>query len=124
MVMRELNQRRTELKMTYDEFFSVWMLGKIKKWKKMECFEIEILRDVMKEGGEEVLEKLEKKFIEVRVEGKRKSVSLSAMFTETLPRTHYTEAEQAEIEAMYMGSESEARKRFQRVNSFNQRGQS
>ena len=53
------------------------------------------------------------------------------MFTETLPRTHYTEREQAEIEAMYtereqteieamyMGTELVARKRFQRGNSFN-----
>ena len=63
---------------------------------------------------------MENKYIEVRVEVKGKSVSSSAMFTETLPRTHYTEAEQAEIEAMYMGTESEARKRFQRGNSFNQ----
>ena len=31
MAMRELNQRRKELKMTYNKFFSVWMLGKIKK---------------------------------------------------------------------------------------------
>ena len=35
------------------------------------------------------------------------------MFTETLPATYYTEAEQKEIEAMYMGTESEARKRYQ-----------
>ena len=112
MAMKELNQRRKVLKIMYNEFFSVWMLGKIKRRKKMEGFEIQALRDVVKEGGEEVLEKLEKKFIEVRVEGKRKSVSSSAMFTETLPRTHYTEAEQAEIEAMCMGTELEARKKI------------
>ena len=65
MAMRELNQRRKELKITYDECFSVWMLGKIKRRKKMEGFEIQALRDVVKAGGEEVLEKLEEKFIEV-----------------------------------------------------------
>ena len=131
IAMRELNQRRKELKMTYNEFFSVWMFGKIKKQKKMEGFEIQALRDIIKVKTEEVPEKLEKKFIEVWIEGKRKSVSSSAMFTETLPRTHYTEREQAEIEAMYtereqteieamyMGTELEARKRFQRGNSFN-----
>ena len=43
---------------------------------------------------------------------------------ETLPATYYTEAETKEIEAMYMGTESEARKRFQRNNSFGQRRQS
>ena len=31
LVMKELRQRRVELKMTYDEFHSVWMLGKMKK---------------------------------------------------------------------------------------------
>ena len=47
-------------------------------------------------------------------------MSSSAMYTEQLPRTHYTEEE---IEAMYMGTESEARKRFQgrRNGSFNRR---
>ena len=35
------------------------------------------------------------------------------MLAETLPATHYTEAEQKEIEALYMGTESEARKRYQ-----------
>ena len=52
------------------------------------------------------VENFEKKFKEIRVEGKRKSLtSSSTMFTETLPATHYTEAEQREIEAMYMGTE-------------------
>ena len=48
------------------------------------------------------------------------------MFMETLPVTHYTEKEHEEIEAIYMGTSSEARKRFQgnsfdrgRRNSFN-----
>ena len=65
IAMRELNQRRKELKMTYNEFFSVWMFGKIKKQKKMEGFEIQALRDIIKVKTEEVPEKLEKKFIEV-----------------------------------------------------------
>ena len=65
MAIKELNQRRQELKITYNEFFLVWMLGKIKRQKKMEGFEIQTLRDVIKVGGEEVLEKLEEKFIEV-----------------------------------------------------------
>ena len=112
--------------MTYNEFLSVWMLGMIKKRKKMEAFEVQALRDVVKEGGEEVIENLEEKFIEVQVEGKRKSPS-SAMFTECLPVTHYTEKEHEEIEAMYMGKESLPRKRFReksynrgRERSFNQ----
>ena len=83
----------------------------------MESFEIQALRDIVKAGGEEVIENLEEKFIEVRVEGKRKSPS-SAMFTESLPMTHYTEKEHEEIEAMYMGKESLPRKRFPE-NSYN-----
>ena len=31
MAMKELNKRRKELKMTQEEFYSVWMLGKMKK---------------------------------------------------------------------------------------------
>ena len=67
------------------------MLGKIKKWKKIEGFEIQALRDVVKAGGEEVPQKIEKKFIEDLVEGKRKSVSSSNMFAKSLPRSYYTE---------------------------------
>ena len=91
--------------MTYDEFCSVWMLGKMKKWRKMENFEIQSLRSVVQEGGPDVVDNFEKKFKEIRIKGKRKAMSSSAMFSEQLPRTHYTEAE---IEAMYMGRESEA----------------
>ena len=40
MAMKELNHRRLELKMMYDKFYSVWILGKMKKQKKMEGFEI------------------------------------------------------------------------------------
>ena len=79
----------------------------------MENFEIQALRDIVKDNKEDLVENFEKKFKEIRVEGKRKSHnSSSAMFTETLPSTYYTEAEQKEIEAMYMGTESEARKRY------------
>ena len=31
MAIKELNQRRQELKIMYNEFFLVWILGKIKK---------------------------------------------------------------------------------------------
>ena len=42
------------------------------------------------------------------------------MYTEDddLPEDHYTETEMEEIEKMFMGMESEARKRFQKQNSF------
>ena len=75
----------------------------------------------MKDINEDVVENFEKKFKEIRVEEKRKSLnSSSTMFTETLPSTYYTEAYQKEIEAMYMGTESEARKRYQGTRSYSQ----
>ena len=97
------------------------MLEKMKKRRKIENFEIQALRSVVKEGSPNVIDNFKKKFKEIRIEGKRIAVSSSTMFSEQLPRTHYIEAE---IEAIYMGTESEARKRFQRNNSFNRRGQS
>ena len=98
LAMKELRQRRVELKMTFDEFDSVWMLKKMKKRRKNENFEIEALRNVVKESRPDVVENFETNFKEIRIEGKRKAVSSSPMFTEQLPRTHYTEAE---IEVMY-----------------------
>ena len=76
----------------------------------MENPKIQVQRNVVKEDGPDVVKNFEKKFKEVRVEGKRKSLSSSTMFMETLPATYYTEAEQKEIKAMYMGTKSEARK--------------
>ena len=40
LAMKELRQRRVDLKMTFDEFHSIWMLQKLKKRKGMENFEI------------------------------------------------------------------------------------
>ena len=41
LVMKELRQKCVDLKMTYDDLHSVWMLGKIKKQRKMESSEIQ-----------------------------------------------------------------------------------
>ena len=88
MAMRELNQRRSELKMTFEEFLSVWMFGKIKKRKKMEGFEIQALREVVKENSQDVVQNFEQKFKEIHVEGKRKSLNaFSTLYTDKLPTT-------------------------------------
>lgn len=90
----------------------------------MESFEIQALRNMVKKNGPDVVANFEKKFKEIKVEGKRKSHA-SIMYTEQLLSTYYTEAEHKEIEALYTGTESESRKRFQRNRSFSQqRGQS
>ena len=106
--------------MTFNEFHSVWMLQKLKRRKKIESFEIKALRNIVKENSPYVVKNIENKFKEIRVEGKRKSLSSSKMYTETLPATSYTEAEQKKIEAMYMGIVTEARKRYQEYHSFSQ----
>ena len=41
--MKEINQRRKELKMTEDEWVVTWMLGIVKKRKKLDKFIIHIL---------------------------------------------------------------------------------
>ena len=91
--MTELRQRRIELEMSFDEFDSVWMLEKMRKRRKMENFEFKSLRNVVKEGGLNVVENFKKKFKEIKIEGKRKAVSSSAMYTEQLPKTYYTKSE-------------------------------
>ena len=48
----------------------------------MENFEIQALRNVVKEGGLDVVKNFEKKFKEIKIEGKRKAVLSSTMFTE------------------------------------------
>ena len=118
LAMSELRQRRVELEVTFDEFHTVWMLQKLKKRRKMENFELQSLREIVKENGPAVVENFEKKFKEIRVEGKRKSLKeFTTLYTERPPPTYYTEGEQEQIEAMYMGTESEVRKRFNNSRS-------
>ena len=81
---------------------------------------MQALREVVKENAENVVERFEEKFKEIRIEGKTNSHRSFTMYTDTLPKTHNTEAEQKEIETMYIGTESESRKRFQRSRSSSQ----
>ena len=74
-------------------------MAEIEEDKKMENFEFQALREIVKENKEDVVERFETKFREIRIKGKRKSLySSSTMYIETLPQTYYTEAEQKEIE--------------------------
>ena len=65
LAMKELRQRRVELKMTFDELHSVWMLQKLKKRKRMKNFEIQVLREKVEDNNEDVVENFEKKFKEM-----------------------------------------------------------
>ena len=76
--MKELRQRRIELEMSFDEFDSAWILEKMRKRRKMENFKIQSLRNVVKEGGPDVVNNFEKKFKKIEIEGKRKAVLSSS----------------------------------------------
>ena len=57
LAMNELRQRRVDLEMTFSEFHSIWILQKLKKRKRMENFEIQALRKIVKENKEDVVER-------------------------------------------------------------------
>ena len=48
------------------------MLGKMKKWKKMDNLKIQALRDVVKEGGPDVIDKFKQKLKEIRMQDSKK----------------------------------------------------
>ena len=74
LAMKEINQRRKGLKMTEDEWFALWMFENIKKRWRIKKFEYQELRNVVKEGGNDVLEKFEVKFKDMKDEGHRRGV--------------------------------------------------
>ena len=63
--MRELNQRRRELRMTEDEWVVVWMLSIIKKQKRLDKFVYQSLSGVLKVGGDNFIKNFEEKFKEL-----------------------------------------------------------
>ena len=63
--MKELNQRRKDLKMTDDEWVSAWMLRIIKKRKIIDKYAYQALRYIVKVSGVDVLQNFEKKFKEM-----------------------------------------------------------
>ena len=52
LTMKDIRRRETELKITRDEWLVTWMLGRIKKRKRVDAHELQTLRDVVKKGGE------------------------------------------------------------------------
>ena len=93
--------------MTDAEWAADWMIGIIKKRRKIDKYVYQSLRNIVKEGSVNILKNFEDKFKEMRVEGCRKDAS-SVMYTEDvneeLPENHYTDTELREIETMYMGT--------------------
>ena len=68
LAMKKLNQKRQELKMNQEEWYAVWMLGKMRKRRKIDSYDIQALRYFVKEGGADVIDKFKKMFKEIRVE--------------------------------------------------------
>ena len=90
LAMSELRKKRVDWEISFDEFHTGWMLHKLQKQKRMENFELQSLREVVKTNGPDVVKNFEEKFKEIRVEGKRKSFKDSATnYTETPPLTYY-----------------------------------
>ena len=57
-----------------DEWFTLWMFENIKKRWRIKKFEYQDLRNVVKEGGNDVLEKFEVKFKDMKDEGHGRGV--------------------------------------------------
>ena len=135
--MKELRQKKKDLNITEDEWNVVWMLTMVKKRKRIDRFIQQALRDVVKLGGDIVVKNFEDKFKELRVEGCRKDGGSSSlvMFTEDgeemdeedeedledLPDDYYDDAEMEEIDTMFMGTESEVRRQFQKNGPYRPR---
>ena len=119
LLMNDINQRQKKLNITHNEWFAVWMLGRVRKRKRVDGYELQALRDVVKKGGDDIIKDFQEEFKEVRVEGKRIKTSpvhcagssLGLSSGDHLLDSKYTKEE---LEALYMGTSSEARKRFQR----------
>ena len=92
------------MKITQDEWFVAWMLSCIRKRKKIDHPELQSLYDVVKRGGDKVLEEFEEKFQEVVVEGKRAKTTSTIHYTDSIDdkllEGEYTEEE---LETLYMG---------------------
>ena len=104
-----------ELKITRDEWLVTWMLGRIKKRKRVDSHELQALQNVVKKGGEEVIKNFEDVFQEVRIEGKRMKSS-DVNYTESYLTS--TSSSTDLKETLYLGTASEARQRYQRSSSF------
>ena len=113
LAMKDIRRRETELEITRDEWLVTWMLGWIKKRKRVDPHKIQTLRDVVRKGEEKVVENFENVFKEVRIERKRQKASV-VNYTEsssTLSSSKDTK------ETLYMGTLIKARRRYQRSRS-------
>merc|ERR1712002_1412847 len=89
--MENLHTKKERLGISEREWFSMFMMVQTKKRKGVEGHQIQGLKDIVKKGGDEVIEQFREKYKEMRIESNRGKVS----------------------EAYYMGHESRSRQRYQ-----------
>ena len=65
LAMREIRLREVYFKITKDEWFTAWMLGRVRKRKKINSHEPQSLRNVVKRGGDTIIKDFENTFQEL-----------------------------------------------------------
>ena len=109
------------MKITKDEWFAAWMLGRVRKRKKIDSHELQSLRNVVRRGGDTIIKDFENTLQELTIEGKRKKASvvnytkLSSRKKEELETLYQlidrnASGKKEELETLYMGTPSEARR--------------
>merc|ERR1712002_1281304 len=90
LAMEKLKTKKDRLRISDTEWFSLFMMVQTKKRKGVESHQIQSLREIVKKGGDEVIEQFREKYKEMRIESNRGKVS----------------------EAYYMGHESRSRQLY------------
>merc|ERR1712002_1376485 len=90
LALEKLKMKKDRLRISETEWFSMFMMIQTKKRKGVEGHQIQGLKDIVKKGGDEVIEQFREKYKEMRIESNRGKVS----------------------EAYYMGHESRSTQRF------------
>merc|ERR1712114_96963 len=71
----KLKMKKDRLRISETEWFAMFMMIQTKKRKGVEGHQIQSLKDIVKKGGEEVIEQFREKFKEMRIESNRGKVS-------------------------------------------------
>ena len=71
------------MKITKDEWFAAWMLGRVRKRKKIDSHELQSLRNVVKRERDTIIKDFENKFTDIVIEGERKKGTGKTLYTGT-----------------------------------------
>ena len=88
--MERLYDRKQEKEIEDKEWFAVWMMIQTRNRKGIESHELTQIRDIVKKNEDDVMKEFRNKYRELKIEPNRGKVK----------------------EALYMGNQSESRKRF------------